>query len=309
MKNLRKRVDQNNLYEINDLITRFDNYLNIERGLVKKTRDVYCSCVRVFLHTKFASPKNRIKDFSPKDVYQFVLSYSQQGKSGRTLLMIGSLRAFFRFLELFDLADSLPSVPHHKPTLQEYLSYTQLQALLEAYNRNTMKGLRDYTIVMLLIHLGLRRSEVSRLALNDFDWNNGEIIIRGKGSTSRMPISQKLGDALVDYLKRGRPICYSKFFFTRLQHPFSGLSSNTISCIVRAGLQRAGLNTKHQGAHLLRHSFATQLFAKGKSLPEISMVLRHKNIRTTAIYVHVDSVKLRLVALPWPISKSEVDHE
>jgi site-specific recombinase XerD len=162
---------------------------------------------------------------------------------------------------------------------------------------------------MLLIHLGLRRSEVSKLTLNDFDWNKGEIVIRSKGSISRMPILQELGYALVDYLKHARPTCVSDIFFTRVHHPFTGLTPSAISSIVRTRLQRAGCHTKHQGAHLLRHSFATQLLAKGNSLPEISMVLRHKNIGTTAIYAHVDFDKLRLVALSWPAAQNEVDHE
>lgn len=314
MRNLRKNTDKNEFHKINDLIKKFDHSLDFERGLVQITRSTYCSYVRVFLNnllnTGIISSINKINTLSLNDIYQFILSYSQEGKSRSTqCMMIASLRAFFRFLELFDLANSIPSVAHRKSGSLEYLSYEQLQALLGGCNRNTIKGLRDYTILMLLISLGLRRSEISQLTLEDFNWERGEIVIKSKGSVSCMPISQTLGHILVDYLKYARPKCNSINFFTQIQYPFTGLSAQAISEIVRAGLIRAGIETKRKGAHLLRHSFATQLFARGKSLPEISIALRHKTIETTAIYTHIDFDKLRLVALPWPVAQDEVEYE
>ena len=191
---------------INDLICQFDRYLDLERGLSQSTRDGYCRYVRVFLNTEFKSKNVRVKDFRPKDAYRFVLSYSQGGKS-RSRYMIYALRAFFRFLELFDLANSLPSVSHPRHNLPEFLSHEQLQALLRSCDQYTAMGLRDYAILMLLIRLGLRESEVSKLILNDFDWDKGEVTICGKGSITRFPISKELGNALVNYLKHGRPIC------------------------------------------------------------------------------------------------------
>lgn len=309
MRNLRKIPCDNKCFNTNYFLATFDRYLDLERGLAQTTRYNYCLYIRVFLNTQTICSKNAIKNLSPKDIYKFILAYSQEGKPRRTQYMIGSLRVFFRFLGLFDLANSLPSVPYHKSSLPEYLSHDQLQALLEGCNKNTVKGLRDYTILMVLICLGLRRSEVSQLTLNDFNWDRGEVVIRGKGSISCMPISQSLGHALVDYLKHARPKCSSVHFFTHVYHPFTGLSPQTVSDIVRDGLKRAGIHTKHKGVHLLRHSFATQLLNKGKSLLEISMALRHKNIETTTVYAHVDFDKLRSVALPWPIVNNEVDYE
>jgi site-specific recombinase XerD len=301
MKNFKNRSVKDSHKKINDLICKFDHYLDLERGLSQPTRDGYCRYISIFLKTNFKSKKVKIKDFRPKDVYRFILSYSQRGKAG-SKHMIYALRAFFRFLELFDLANSLPSVSYPRHALPEFLSHEQLQALLRSCDQNTAMGLRDYTILMLLIHLGLRGSEVSKLTLNDFDWDNGEVTIRGKGTITRLPISQELGNALVNYLKRGRPICLCNSFFVGKNQPFSALLPVSIGVIVRLGLQQAGINTKHKGAHLLRHSFATQLLAEGKTLLEIGLALRHKNIRTTAIYAHVDFVKLRLLALPWPIA-------
>ncbi|MBA3603554.1 MAG: tyrosine-type recombinase/integrase [Parachlamydiaceae bacterium] len=302
MKNFQNKNITDNLREIDGLVCKFDNYLDLERGLSQSTRHTYCAYTRIFLNIEFELKKIRIKDFFPKDVFKFILTYSQAMSSSKLHSMIYSLRAFFRFLERSDLADCVPSVPRRQHNLPEFLSKKQLQVLLENCNRNTAIGIRDYTIFMLLIHLGLRGSEISNLTLGDFDWDNSEIIVRGKDSISRLPISQSLGNALVDYLRRARPTCSCDSFFVRSHQPQRGLISASISAIVRSGLNRACLTPWHKGAHLLRHSFATHLLSEGKSLHEISMVLRHKSIRTTAIYAHVDFNKLRSLALPWPVA-------
>jgi site-specific recombinase XerD len=298
-----------NLRKINDVLCKFDHYLDLERGLAQSTKKKYCAYVYLFLSFEFKTKKFKIKDLSSEDVFRFILFYSQENGSSSTQYMIYSLRNFFRFLGLFELADCLPSIPQRQYSIPEFLSKIQLTTLLEGCDQNNSIGIRDYAILMLLIHLGLRRSEVSKLVLSDFNWDKSEITIRGKGSISRFPISKELGDALVKYLKCARPICPCNSFFVRIYQPFRGLNSTSISKIVSSGLQRAGLNPLHKGAHLLRHSFATQLLAKGKSLHEISMVLRHKNIRTTAIYAHVDFNKLRSVSLPWPVILKEENHE
>lgn len=155
---------------------------------------------------------------------------------------------------------------------------------------------------MLLARLGLRSCEICRLTLDDINWDKSEIIIRGKGSTeTRFPIFQDLGDALVAYLQYGRPCCSSRSFFICTGQPIRGfLSSSTVNSILRRALIRAGLNPEKKGAHLLRHSFATQLLRQGASLQEIAIILRHKSIKTTAIYARADFDKLKKLALPWP---------
>src|ERR1700722_9352498 len=86
-------------------------------------------------------------------------------------------------------------------------------------------GLRDYTILRLILSLGLRACEVSKLTLEDFDWHNGVVVIRGKGSKiSHLPLTQDLGDDLVAYLLKGRPICASRSFFVSKNQPFHGVN-------------------------------------------------------------------------------------
>jgi integrase/recombinase XerD len=161
-----------------------------------------------------------------------------------------------------------------------------------------------------MINLGLRSVEVCNLTLDDLNWFNGEIIIRGKGMETRFPLFKELGKALVAYLKKSRPICESNKFFIRLKMPIQGFTTSCVRAILHSALKRAGLNPKIKGAHLLRHSFAMQLLEQGASLEEIGVVLRHKDVSSTAIYARANFDKLRTIVHPWPCqAKKEGSHD
>jgi site-specific recombinase XerD len=118
----------------------------------------------------------------------------------------------------------------------------------------------------------------------------------------RMPLVQDVGKAVADYLERGRPRCSTRRIFVHCKAPYAGFSSppNVVSAIVRRALARAGLNPRHRGAHLLRHSLATNLLRGGASLTQIGQVLRHQQTQTTEIYAKVDVNALRALAQRWP---------
>ena len=184
--------------------------------------------------------------------------------------------------------------------IPEFLSRQEVAALLKHCDKGTPVGLRDYTILRLILRLGLRASEVANLTLDDFDWINSELIIKGKGSKiSRLPLMQNLGDELVAYLRKGRPSCSLRNVFISDQAPFQELKGPSITKIVETALKRAGLK-KRAKAHLLRHTLATMLLNKGASLQEIGGILRHESINTTAIYAKADFKRLYSLALPWP---------
>jgi site-specific recombinase XerD len=90
--------------------------------------------------------------------------------------------------------------------------------------------------------------------------------------------------------------------FVQCKAPYAGFSGppNAVSGIVNRALARAGLNPANHGAHLLRHSLATNLLRSGASLTQIGQVLRHQQMQTTEIYAKVDVNALRALAQPWP---------
>jgi site-specific recombinase XerD len=156
---------------------------------------------------------------------------------------------------------------------------------------------------MLLARLGLRANEISQLTLDDLDWHSGQLTVQGKGGQrTLLPLPVDVGAAIADYLQRGRPRSDSRRVFLRDLAPHVGFaSSSAISVIARTALTRAGIDdVRRKGAHLFRHSLATQLLRAGASLMQIGQVLRHENMDSTRIYAKVDIRALRTLALPWP---------
>ena len=135
-------------------------------------------------------------------------------------------------------------------------------------------------------------------------WRAGELLVRGKGPRlERLPLASDVGEALVDYLREGRPRSACRQLFLRSRAPLGGLSSEGVSAVVRAACTRAGLAPV--GAHRLRHTLASELLRAGASLPEIAQALRHRQLKTTAIYAACGpGARCKTLALPWPEVKS-----
>lgn len=294
------------VFDIDQLINNFSQYLLNARGLAPATINEYCKDIKYFLHTLFKGNKINIQHIHPKKIIHFILEDCHTKSASHSQHLTYSLRAFFRFLiqsQQFkiDLANVVPSVANRKKTsYPQVLLAGEITKLLQSCNKLKPAGLRNYAVLMLMVNLGLRSIEVCNLNLDDINWDNAEITIRGKGEEARFPIFQELGKALVAYLKKGRPICESKKFFIRLKQPLQGFTTSCVRLILRSALKQAGLNPKIKGAHLLRHSFAMQLLEQGATLEQIGMILRHKDIRTTAIYARANFDKLRTIVHPWP---------
>ncbi len=166
-------------------------------------------------------------------------------------------------------------------------------------DRTTPVGVRDFAILTVLARLGLRADEVARLELHDIDWRAGEVVIRGKGRRlDKLPLPMDVGEAVVEYLRLGRPRCNDGHLFIRSWAPRTGLSRQAVGGLVRAACVRAGLPP--HGPHRLRHTVATGLLREGAPLAEIAQLLRHQSVGTTVIYAKVDRRALVGLAQAWP---------
>ena len=126
-------------------------------------------------------------------------------------------------------------------------------------------------------------------------WSSGDAgAALGPGYWPDVPVD--VGEALVAYL-RDRPRTDSKIVFMRVLAP-AGPLGRGVKSVVPTACERAGLPVV--GAHRLRHTAATGMLNAGASLPEIAQVLRHSQLRTTAVYARVDRKALRPLGLPWP---------
>jgi site-specific recombinase XerD len=290
----------------------FVRYLVEERGLSDSTITGHLSVARAFLAACFGTGPPSVDEVQPEDVTRFILHYTRSGGrkgGGRNAKMIVSgLRAFLRFLHLrgdvaFALTRAVPRmVTRRKAGLPKSLPSEQVRQLLESCDRSRPMGQRDYALLLLLARLGLRAGEVVAMRLEDLDWKAGEILVRGKGQRlERLPLPRDVGEALVAYLRDGRPRCAARQVFVHARAPQRGLAdASSVDAIVARSLRRAGLDPPFKGAHLLRHSLATEMLRRGASLGEIGQILRHRQPSTTEIYAKVDIEALRALAQPWP---------
>ncbi|MER9484276.1 tyrosine-type recombinase/integrase [Mesorhizobium sp. M0494] len=187
--------------------------------------------------------------------------------------------------------------------LPTFLPPQKVQLVLDACDRTTAMGLRDYAVLMALAKLGLRASEVAALSLDDIDWQSGSVLVHGKGRRqAMMPLRHDVGAAVVAYIRQGRPASACRRLFLRMLAPHVGFASGcAITMIAKEALERAGIHGyAHHGAHLFRHSLATDLLRSGASFAEIGQLLRHRSIDSTRIYAKLDIEKLRELSLPWP---------
>ena len=165
--------------------------------------------------------------------------------------------------------------------------------------------LTSESALLLLARLGLRASEVAGLKFTDVDWTHGLLTVSGKGRRQeRLPLSQEIGEALLCYLRQGRPPLRTPEVFTSVVAPLRPLTRAGVTHIVRAALRRTGIKAPINGAHVLRHSAATAMLRQGASLAGIGAVLRHRSPRTTAHYAKVDFGLLAEIAQPWPEAPS-----
>ena len=143
----------------------------------------------------------------------------------------------------------------------------------------------------------------AQLKLEDVDWRTGSLVIRAsKMHRERLlPLPEEVGQALLDYLQHGRPPTSSRHIFLVHTAPFAPLqTSSALSKAVKLLLHKAGIERHSSGAHLLRHTVASQMVCGGASFKEVADVLGHQSLQTTSIYAKLDLVALSQVALPWP---------
>lgn len=290
------------------LLARFRSYLVNDRGLSDPVADAYSHWVTPFVQDVLddTDPYATLATVTAADVAEFLASRLPSMTRKTAQMTACSLRSFFRFLhqeKLTDvmLAGAVPAVAHRRLSgLPEPLKQAEVAALLEVCDRSTPVGRRDFAVITALYRLGLRSGEVSGLLLTDLDWRAGVVTIHGKGSrVDRLPVPVDVGEAIIAYLRDGRPDTPARTVFVRAVAPFTPLVPSSLSCIVARAAKRAGLGTVH--AHRLRHTTASQVLNAGASLEEVSHLLRHASPATTAIYAKTDLTRLTAISRPWPV--------
>jgi integrase/recombinase XerD len=289
---------------LEQLLSDYAGSLVHDRGLTPPVAQNYRSVAQQLLGKISPSSELDLCRLDGATVKRYVLESSRGSNLERTRATLTRLRSFLRFLHLrgdiaTDLRGAVPKIAGWRmASLPKYLAAEQVKAIVDSFDRRTTLGRRDYAVLLLLARMGLRAKEVAALSLDDVDWSEGILLIRGKGGREdRMPLLAEVGSALASYLQRRRKTsCRSMFL--RHRAPHTPLGTSAILQIVRSACKRAQLPPV--GAHRLRHSAATTMLRRGATLEEISQALRHRHHATTAIYAKVDHRRLRELAQKWP---------
>lgn len=290
------------------IISEYRRYLLEERGLSHATTLNYVPPIIKLLSEQSGEGRPNLAQLRAPEITGFLQRNAAESGCARAKILVTALRSFLRYLRFqgkikTDLAGCVPPVAAWAlASLPKFLPADSVQKVIDSCDRQTATGRRDRAILLLFARLGLRACEVIHLNLDDIDWDNAAITIRAKGGRrSRLPLPADVGQAIALYLRQDRPQCSSRRVFICDRAPLRGFENpSAISTLVRRAIERAGVESAHKGAHVFRHSLATEMLRQNASLDEIGEVLRHKSPNTTAIYAKVDMAALRGLALPWP---------
>jgi integrase/recombinase XerD len=288
------------------LIDDYLCYLRERRGLCPETLELVRSPCRAFLGFIVTEGTADLRSLSPEIVTRFITGEGKHYSRGTLQGRCSRLRGFLSYLYRRELvAVDLSAVVvaprvSSQETCPRFLTRAEIDAVLAVIDRKTPVGLRDYAIVSLLAVYGLRGIEVARLRLDDLDWRRRLLFIRGRkaGNNTTYPLSESVGDAIVAYLRDGRPESVHRCLFLTTKAPFTPLaSSDALIAQVKRYLALAGLRVPRPGTHSFRYSCAQRLFEQGLSLKIIGDYLGHRDTTVTQRYTKIALEQLRDVAL------------
>jgi site-specific recombinase XerD len=286
------------------LLNAFRHWMKQNRGVTERTLDNYSLKIASLLEYIDDDPSR----LDSRNLRAFILHHTKGRGKGNLGGVTTAIRNFLRYLIAegkcaVGLDEALPALASWRlSTLPRYLPASDVERVVTARDSSTPTGSRDRAIILLLARLGLRGDDIVRLRIGDIDWQQANIRLSGKGRREvLLPLTQEVGDAILTYFERGRPAVDSDHVFIRAIAPLRSFSnSGLVTKVVARAIVRAGVLTAFRGAHVLRHSAATLMLRQGISLQDISAILRHRSIETTAQYAKVDVDLLQLVAQPWP---------
>lgn len=281
-------------------ITRdFSRYLLLERGLSEHTAKGYLVDVgHLLVYTRSHSVE--LTDIKQEDILSFLCEIHDMGISARSQArMIAGIRSFFRFMKMEGEIQSDPSELVESPkigrTLPDVLSVEEIDAMILAIPPDKPESLRNHAIIETLYGSGLRVSELVDLRLSRVSFDDGYMIVEGKGDKQRLvPLSPVASDLIKEYLpiRNAGPIKKEGSDILFLNRRGAPLTRVMVFYIIRDLAAAAGI-TKKVSPHTLRHSFATHLLEGGANLRAIQEMLGHESIATTEIYLHLDRTRLR----------------
>jgi integrase/recombinase XerD len=283
----------------------FFAYLRDERGLREASIRHYRHFLRRFEGYLGCIGCPHLGALSPPILGAFVIESA--GPLGRTAMigLCSALRVFLRYLRHQgiverDLSRSIePPQVYRLAELPRSIGWDEVRRMLEAVDRRTPVGRRDYAILLLLVTYGLRAREVANLTLDDLDWKRERLHVRERKAdhVAVYPLSPVVGEAILAYLQHGRPKVADRRLFFRHLAPHRPLTFEAVSSRASHYLHKAGVPVRRAGSHTLRHACVQRLVDAGFPLKTIGDYVGHRSASSTEIYAKVAVEALRDVAL------------
>jgi site-specific recombinase XerD len=283
----------------------FASYLRDERGLKADTVErhaFFLNGLSAFL-SRFGVTS--LASISPPPLAAFLVERCAGLARTTRRDLCGSLRIFLRYCHReriirHDLSAAV-EVPrlHRLASVPRAITWEEVRDMLNCVDRRSALGRRDYAILLLLVTYGLRGNEVAQLTLEDFDWQRERLNVpqRKAGHWSAYPLAGVVAEAVIDYLKHGRPETADRHVFFRSMAPWCPISSAAVSSTAVRYLQRAGIDVHRAGSHTLRHTCVQRLVDAEFSLKTIGDYVGHRSPQSTKIYTKVNVAALREVAM------------
>jgi len=300
----------NGIPENDELLQRFYDYSVGVKHLQLATAVSEVSHIRRFLECAFKlDPLRDTAMLTAEDIRCYVMEHLRNLSDSSKGHIVTSLRNFFRFQAFYGnfvhpsiLRMPLSPAVWKKSAFPTTLDDDVFESLHTIPDGNTAVGKRNRCIILCFTELALRCSEVANLTLDAFSWHSGCVSIRKtkNGAERALPLSDRLGRSIVDYLSEVRPQTSSRALFVRFKHKCGEpMGCGQIRGVVRRSSAKAGLEDKFCGTHILRRTVATKLYNSGNSLKMTADILGHESLDSTIHYAKTDMAGLLTVASPW----------
>lgn len=282
-----------------DTARAFARHLQHERGLSANTARSYLVDTQHLIDYT-VSHGIGLGDVTRDDILSLLCDVHDMGISARSQArLIAGIRSFFKFLRAEGYVDTDPTELIESPRIGQHLpdvlSVGEIDAMIAALPPDKAETPRNHAIIETLYGSGLRVSELTDLRLSRISFDEGYLMVEGKGSKQRIvPISPVASDLMLQYLpiRNSGPIKKEGEDFMFLNRRGAPLTRTMVFYIIRDLAEAAGISKK-VSPHTLRHSFATHLLEGGANLRAIQEMLGHESIATTEIYLHLDRTRLR----------------
>ena len=286
--------------EMEKLITHLTN---LRRSMVTiKDYRLYLS--EFLMHLNERNVKH-VSAITEKDILTFVSSHPTNKVN-----IVSALRVLFRFWREEHIVDDrfeelFDTYKTHKPErIPSYFTANEVMRIEQSVSRNSANGKRNYAMLLLASRLGLRASDIADLQFSDIDWDKNMITLTMQKTKKviELPLLADVGNAIIDYLRHGRPKSDSQNVFLSGNAPYVAATKNMVCAAINGIILRSGVDTsgKHHGPHSLRHSLASAMLNGGSLMPVISESLGHRSTQTTLSYLKIDIRSLQKCALPVP---------